>query len=365
MSSLWNNGLSLSIFGESHGPAIGVCMDNLPAGEEIDLEALQRFLARRSPGNKPGSTPRKESDEVQILSGFYQGRTTGTPLAMMIPNTNTRSGDYQNLVDHPRPGHADYTGNVRYRGYNDPRGGGHFSGRLTAPLVAAGGICAQILARRGITVGAHIASIGGVSDDLLDPVTVTAEQILSAAQKTFPVLNDEKGFAMQKQIEQARLDCDSIGGIIECVGIGLPAGIGSPMFDGLESVISALVFSIPAVKGVEFGAGFACAQMRGSSCNDAFCYASNGNVVTCTNRHGGILGGISSGMPLVIRAAIKPTPSIAQEQRTVCFSEHRNDTVAVRGRHDSCITVRAVPCVESAMLVALAGRMIAEGWLSE
>jgi chorismate synthase len=358
MSSMWNNRISISIFGESHGAAIGVVMDNLPPGEYIDLEQIAAFLKRRAPKKDKTSTPRNEKDLPQIMSGLVNNKTTGTPLCAFIQNTDTRSNDYANVSKLARPGHADYTGALRYKGFNDVRGGGHFSGRLTAPLCFAGAVCGQILERRGIYTGAHIASIHNIKDTAFNRVTVSKEDILKVREKYFPVISDKKGELMVKDIEKARECLDSVGGTIECASVNVPAGIGSPIFDGLENSIAQLIFGIPAVKALEFGAGFDCAKMTGSQNNDEFYVDAHGHVMTKTNNHGGILGGISSGMPITLKVAIKPTPSISQPQATINYSSMENDTIVIKGRHDPCIIPRAVPCVESAVNIALLSHMI-------
>lgn len=352
MSSTWGNQLKLSVFGESHGKGIGVVLDGLPAGQLIDHDELLAQMARRAPGRDATTTARKESDFPEILSGLYQNKTTGTPLCAVIRNSDTHSGDYANLNNCPRPGHADYTGNIRYNGYNDYRGGGHFSGRLTAPLTFAGAICRQILARRGISIGAHLFAVGKVRDEPLDPMGVSDAVLDRLASEPLPTLLPEAAQAMRQEIETARLDGDSVGGIVECIVTGLPAGIGSPMFDGVENRLASLLFGIPAVKGVEFGEGFGSAALRGSANNDAFVYE-QGQVRTATNHHGGILGGITSGMPLVFRVAFKPTPSIFKEQRTVDLQAHEETPLVIHGRHDPCVTVRAVPVVESVAATGL------------
>ena len=362
MSSLWNNGISVSIFGESHGKAIGVVMDNLPAGEPIDMEALAAFMVRRAPKKDLTSTQREERDLPIILSGLLDGHTTGAPLAAMIENTDQHSSDYRELMEKARPGHADYTGFLRYNGFNDVRGSGHFSGRLTAPLVFAGAVCAQMLERRGIYTAAHIASIRGVKDTPFDTVNISLVDILKLREHDFPVLDRQAELLMRTEIEKARMDCDSVGGVIEACTIGFPAGIGSPMFDGLENAISSIIFGIPAVKGLEFGAGFAAADMLGSENNDSFYIAAEGEVRTRTNHHGGILGGISSGMPISLRVAVKPTSSIGKAQETIDFIHHKDTTLTVHGRHDPCIVPRAVPVVEAAIDIALLGQLVkAEG----
>ncbi len=358
MSSFWNNRITFSIFGESHGPAIGIVIDNLPPGEYIDKEKLLQFMARRAPKKDGTTTPRGEKDLPEIMSGVLNDKTTGAPLCAMIQNTDTRSKDYSNLARLPRPGHADYTGAVRYQGFNDVRGGGHFSGRLTAPLCFAGAVCGQILERRGIYTGAHVASIHGIKDDMFHSTDVSKTDILAVREKDFPVINDAQGEKMREDILHAREGGESLGGIIECAAINVPAGIGSPMFEGLENTIAQLVFGIPAVKGIEFGAGFKVAEMVGSQDNDNFYIDDNGHVKTKTNNHGGILGGISSGMPITMNVAIKPTASISKPQETVDFRAKTNEILEIKGRHDPCIVARAVPCVEAAVNIALLSHMM-------
>ncbi|MBQ3031696.1 MAG: chorismate synthase [Anaerotignum sp.] len=353
MASDFGKKVKITIFGQSHSEAIGVVIDGLPVGEEIDLDAVQKFMERRAPGRNAYSTSRKEADLPRVVSGLFEGKTCGAPICAIIENTNTRSKDYDKLKDLPRPGHADFTAWVKYGGYNDHRGGGHFSGRLTAPLCFAGAVCKQILERKGIHVGAHILSIKGVKDIPFDAVEIDAETLQAVAEKAFPVQDDVAGEEMQAAITAAKGKGDSVGGIVECAITGLPVGVGEPMFDGLESVLAQAIFAIPAVKGVEFGAGFAVAELFGSENNDDFIYNEDGTVKTKTNNHGGSLGGISSGMPLVFRAAFKPTPSISMEQDTISISKRENDRLAVTGRHDPCIVPRAVPVVEAAAAVAI------------
>ena len=349
--SSWGNQVKISIFGESHGPAIGCVLEGLPAGETVDLEAVRLQMARRAPGQDRTSTPRKEADTPQVLSGLLHDTTTGAPLCAVIANTNTHSGDYQNLLAVPRPGHADYPAWVKYHGFHDVRGGGHFSGRLTAPLVFAGAVCRQILLRRGIVLGAHAAAVGAVEDLPLNPLPEVLQNLSGAY---FPVLSAERKDAMIREIEAARTAQDSIGGIVECGITGVPAGLGGEgMFGGVESIFSSILFGIPACKGVAFGAGFDAAKLHGSENNDAYFYDESGAVKTRTNHAGGILGGITTGMPILFRAAFKPTPSIAKEQQSIDLATRQNTTLAVRGRHDPCIVPRAVPVVESAAALAL------------
>ena len=345
MSSEFGKTLRVGVFGQSHGAAIGVCIDGLPAGERIDPDKLQAFLDRRKPGKDPLSTARKEADAPELLSGLHDGVTSGSPLVAVIYNGDQHSADYAELVDKPRPSHADYTAWVKWGGKADMRGGGHFSGRLTAPLCIAGGIAKQILERRGVYVGAHLAAVG-TEDDEAFPLFPTEELFRAVAAKPFPTLSDAAGERMRQLILQAREAQDSIGGIVECAAVGLPAGLGAPMFDGIENRLAAALFGIPAVKGVEFGAGFGSSRLHGSENNDAFRVA-NGRIVTETNRAGGILGGITTGMPLTLRVGIKPTPSIGRPQKTVSLSQMENTELTIRGRHDPCIAHRAVPVVEA------------------
>lgn len=350
MSSSYGENLRVHIFGESHGPAVGVTVEGIPAGEAVDLAELQRFLDRRAPGRNAWSTPRKEADVPEFLSGLREGKTCGTPLTAILKSANTRSGDYDALRDVPRPGHADYTAWVKYGESRDSRGGGHFSGRLTAPLCVAGGICLQLLAREGITIISRVAAIGGVRDE--------GELTASTAEKAFPTVSDLAGEAMRAAIEAARAEGDSLGGIVECAVLGLPAGLGDPMFDGMENRVAAAVFGVPAVKGIEFGAGFAAAGLRGSENNDAFS-VENGRIITKSNHCGGILGGITNGMPLTFRAAVKPTPSIARPQQSVDLNTGEIVPLTVTGRHDPCIVPRAVPCLEAAAAIAVYDALLA------
>ena len=352
MSSTFGEKIKISIFGESHGAGIGVVIDGLPAGVKIDMDAVRAQMSRRAPGKDRTATPRRESDLPRILSGLLGDVLTGAPLCALIENTNTRSGDYSNLALLPRPGHSDYTAFLRYRGSNDVRGGGHFSGRLTAPLVFAGAVCRQILEKKGVRIAAHIYNIGGVYDKHFDPVDIKDELIDRLSASSFSLIDEARETEMRAEVETARLALDSVGGSVECVVKGFPAGIGEPIFDGVEGAIAKAVFGIPAVKGIEFGAGFELSKMRGSQANDPF-RMENGRVVTETNNCGGILGGISDGMPIIFRAAIKPTPSIAQKQRTVNLSTGENAELEIKGRHDPCIVPRAVPVIEAAAAIAL------------
>ena len=350
MSSTYGEHLKLSIFGQSHGAAIGMTLDNIPAGLPVDMDTLQKFLDRRAPGKASHSTPRKEADTPEFLAGVVNGYTCGAPIAAIIRNTNTRSSDYEKLKDRPRPGHADFTADIKYGGYQDVAGGGHFSGRLTAALCIAGGLCKQWLEAQGIRIAAHITAIGGITDD---PVFLDwVHPDLSLIREDFPVINPDAGQKMQEVITAAHADGDSLGGLIECIVTGLPAGIGDPMFGGMESRIAQIVYGIPAIKGLEFGTGFVGSYMRGSENNDSFIFT-DGEVKTATNNAGGILGGITTGMPLVFQAAVKPTPSIAKEQETVSLSAKTSVKLTVNGRHDPCIVPRAVPVIEAAAAIAI------------
>lgn len=345
MTATLGEKIKLTIFGESHGPGIGCVIDGLPPGFAIDLDAVKKEMQRRAPGKSPLATARNEKDAFIIESGFFEGKTTGTPLCVLIPNSDQHSGDYSKLKNVMRPGHADYSGKVKYDGFNDYRGGGHFSGRLTAPLVFMGAIAKQILAEHGISIGAHIAAVAGVNDTPFNLLGESADTFSELAQKSFPVLDDTAGNEMQQLILAAKQSCDSVGGVIECMAINLPAGIGAPFFDSLESRLAHALFSVPAVKGIEFGKGFALVQMTGSEANDQM-YYDNGVVKTYTNNNGGITGGITNGMPVLFKAAVKPTPSIAKAQKTVDLSTESNTELVITGRHDPCIVQRAVPVIE-------------------
>ncbi|MBR1418584.1 MAG: chorismate synthase, partial [Synergistaceae bacterium] len=351
MASEFGDKVKFSIFGQSHGEAIGVVIDGLPAGEAIDLNELDKFLDRRRTGKNALSTQRREADKPIFLSGVTQRDnnliTCASPLCAVIKNSDQHSQDYAELLDKPRPGHADYTAYVKWQGNADMRGGGHFSGRLTAPICIAGGIAKQILARKNIFVGAHLAECAGVRDKNFNSVNLNNDLFNAVADKSFPVIDDEAGVKMQAEILKAREDGDSVGGIIECAVINLEAGLGEPMFDGIESRLARVLFGIPAVKGVEFGAGFIAARLKGSENNDAF-KISNNKVMTLSNNSGGILGGITNGMPVIFKAAIKPTPSISKPQQTIRLSKLEDTELIIKGRHDPCIAHRAVPVIEAA-----------------
>ena len=344
MSSSIGENIRLTLFGQSHSPAVGMTLEGIPAGKRLDMDQLSAFLARRAPGRNAWSTARKEADQPEFLSGLVDGVTCGVPLTAIIRNGDTRSGDYALLRDIPRPGHADYPAQIKYRGFQDVAGGGHFSARLTAPLCVAGGVCLQLLAAEGIRVFARILSIGDIQDqgELVSPVS----------DQEFPVVDAGRGLAMRNLIASVKAEGNSVGGIVECVVDGLPAGIGDPIFGGMENRISAIVFGIPAVKGIEFGAGFAVSRMTGAENNDAYGIR-DGRIVPLSNHCGGILGGLTVGTPLVFRAAFKPTPSIAAPQQSVRLSDLSNAELIVPGRHDPCVVPRAVPCVEAAAAIAV------------
>ncbi|MBQ8174091.1 MAG: chorismate synthase [Clostridia bacterium] len=349
MKNSFGSSVSVTLYGESHGAAVGCVLDGMAPGISVDEGYLAKQMSlRRSVSSL--STPRKEADKVRILSGVYQGKTTGTPICMMIENGNTHSADYAKTADLLRPGHADYTARIKYHGYADPNGGGHFSGRITAGLVAAGAIALTALREKGIVIGTHIAACGGVCDRPFSPDP--RAELEALADAPFAVLDEAASTAMQAKIIEARAAGDSVGGILESAVCGLPAGVGEPWFDTLESVLSHILFSIPAVKGVEFGDGFALSAMRGSEANDPF-RIENGAVVTSTNRMGGILGGISNGMPLRIRTAIKPTPSISLSQPSVNMATGENEEISVVGRHDPAIVHRARVVADSAIALVL------------
>ncbi len=349
--------LKISIFGQSHSEAIGITVDGLPAGIAIDEARLAAFMARRAPSASAFSTARREPDAPCFVSGVMNGITTGAAVTAIIYNKDRRSRDYAELYNTPRPGHADYTARVKYGGREDYRGGGAFSGRMTAPLCIAGGIAEQILRRRGIVAGSHILSVADISDDALDAVNVTADELDAIKSKPFGVINGSAGEKMLDLIARTRAEGDSVGGVIECAAVGVPVGLGGELFDGLESAIARLVFSVPAVKGFELGSGFSAAKKTGSENNDCYCF-DDGAVKTHTNNAGGILGGISSGMPIVIRAAIKPTPSIAKRQRTVNLATGEETELEIGGRHDACIVPRALPVIESCLMLAILDELL-------
>lgn len=346
MSGICGLNIKLAIYGESHGKSIGLVLDGLPPGIALDLDKISQEMARRAPGQNALSTARKETDAFEIQSGFFNGKTTGTPLCAMIKNSDQHSKDYSILADKMRPGHADYAGFVRYQGCNDYRGGGHFSGRITAPLVLAGAIAKQALAQYGIIVGAHILSIADIKEAGFNPMGMEEAVLAAVAAKKFPVVDDAIGEAMQERILSAKAELNSVGGVIETIALNLPAGIGAPYFDSVESRLSQALFSVPAVKAVEFGDGFAISAKTGAEANDELHYV-DGAVKGYSNHNGGITGGISNGMPVVFRVGIKPTPSISREQRTISLKEQADTTLTIVGRHDPCIVQRAVPVIEA------------------
>ena len=345
MSSTWGTNIELSIFGESHGKAIGIVIGNLPAGIALDIEDIQRQMKRRAPGQNKMSTARKEADEFHIMSGVIDHVTTGAPLCAMIYNSDQHSKDYSLLEECMRPGHSDYPAYVKYKGFNDVRGGGHFSGRLTAPIVFAGSIAKQILKQKGIVIGAHIQSIKDIKDDRF-PVDMNEKDMEKMLMNQYPTLNDQVFSKMQQVIEEARMNQDSVGGKIECASLNVPAGVGNPFFDSIESHLSSLLFSIPAVKSLSFGLGEEITGLYGHEANDAY-YYDEGVVKTKTNHNGGILGGISNGMPIIFTVGFKPTPSISLPQETINIKTKDNTKLEVKGRHDPCIVPRAVVVVES------------------
>lgn len=365
MASSVGHSVRLSIFGQSHSEAIGCVVEGLPAGISVDLDELQAFLARRAPGRSDTSTARREPDRPRILSGLVDGHTCGAPLSAIIENTNTRSQDYEGLRRVPRPGHADYAAYVRYGNHHDVAGGGHFSGRLTAPLCIAGGIALQALEQAlGIRVVAHIAQLGPerICDEHLNDMALDPSQVEAIGANELPCISTDAARAMHEAVLAAKSELDSVGGVIECVAYGIPAGVGDPMFDGLENRIARVAYGIPAVKGVEFGAGFGAAALLGSQNNDPY-RIEDERVVCEKNDAGGILGGISTGMPIVWRAAVKPTPSIGKRQDSVDLGSTSDADLVVHGRHDPCIVPRAVPVVEAACALALLDALVDDGAL--
>ena len=367
MATTYGNNLKISIYGGSHDPEIGIIAGGLPKGAEFDVESLLAFMKRRAPGNNKYSTARKEADKPIFLSGVLpkgediSGTATldGTALKAIIRNSNMHSGDYSNLVDIPRPSHADYPARVKFGEGVDLRGGGHFSGRLTAPMCIVGGICLQILEKMGIKIAAHVYSVKGEKDIEFDPCGVNEKDFDTLSAHEFPTLSIMAGERMQTVIENARTDGDSVGGVIECAVIGLPVGIGEHMFAGLEGRISSIIFSVPAVKAIEFGKGFESAELFGSENNDPY-FMDGGEIRTRTNNCGGISGGMSNGMPIIFRVGIKPTPSIAKEQDSVSLSRRENVKLVIKGRHDPWIVPRAVPVIEAAAAIAILDSILDE-----
>ncbi|MBQ7719881.1 MAG: chorismate synthase [Clostridia bacterium] len=358
MSYSFGRSLRVQIFGQSHGEMIGCVIDGLPAGIKLDTDEISAFMARRAPGRDANSTSRKESDVPRIVSGLFDGYTCGAPLTAIIENSDHRSSDYGKLKDTPRPNHADFPARIKYGGFADYRGGGSFSGRLTAPLCFAGAAAIQYLRMCGVDIGAHIYRIGGVTDTPFDPLGVKSETLKYISSKPFPVISVEAEEKMKAVIGKARSDLDSVGGLVECSAVGVPAGIGEPRYDGIESAIASICFGIPAVKGVEFGLGFGFGSSFGSDANDQM-RVSGGDVVFDSNNCGGVTGGISDGRPIIFRCAFKPTPSIARPQTTADLNEMKTTTLEISGRHDPCVVHRAVPAVESAAALAIADLMLA------
>lgn len=353
MSGIWKNNIGLSIFGESHGTCVGITIDGLKPGLIIDEAFIQKELDRRKPGKHPWETARKEADQLNIVSGVFNNRTTGAPLTLIIENTNTRSKDYDNIENRLRPGHADFTAKVKYKGYSDFRGGGHFSGRLTAGLVFAGAIAKSIIQSQDIEILSQIKSIGGVEDV---EMTLLNRKDWPEVNQGFPVVNEKKAHEMKSTIEAARQAGDSVGGCIRCLGFNVPAGLGDPFFESFESILSQLIFSIPGVKGLEFGSGFKLGVMKGSNANDAYYYEDE--IKTSSNHNGGILGGITNGMPIDFTVVIKPTPSISMKQKSVDFVSKEAVDLVIEGRHDPCIVPRAIPVVEGVLAIAILDRLM-------
>ena len=353
MGSTWGNQLKISVFGESHGKGVGVVIDGFPAGFACDMEYIERELARRAPGQGRLTTGRREEDKPILLSGMLENVTTGAPVCILIQNNDTHSKDYEDLRTTPRPSHSDYTGGLRYRGSNDIRGGGHFSGRLTAPVVFAGALCKDFLRKKhGIEIGSHIYSVGETADKPFDLVSTDRELLARLQREALPLIDHEVEETIKAEVEKARMELDSVGGVVECAVAGAAAGIGSPMFQNAESRIASILYSVPAVKGIEFGMGFAISGRRGSEVND--CYIKEGSEIrTKTNNNGGISGGITTGMPIIIRAAFKPTPSIAREQATLNLETGKEEQLQIHGRHDPCIAMRAPVVVEAAVAIAM------------
>lgn len=358
MSTWHGQVLNVTVFGQSHSEAIGVVVDGLPAGETIDQAQLAQFMDRRAPGKNRLSTQRKETDAIHWLSGLVNDTTCGAPLAGTIANADARSKDYRQIADLPRPSHADYPAHIKFSGNQDVRGGGAFSGRLTAPLCAAGGVAKQLLAKRHIRVAAHVLSIAEVQDRPFDPMGESEETIRDCLTRTIPVLNPEVETPMSEAVETARLSADSVGGVIECQVTGLPVGLGGELFFGIDGACAHALFGIPGVKGVAFGEGFNASTLRGSENNDPYGQTTDG-IRPLTNHAGGVLGGMTTGLPLNVTVAMKPTPSIGQVQQTVSLSTGEETSYRVPGRHDPCIVIRAVPVVEAVMALVILDRVLA------
>ena len=358
MGANFGKNYCISIFGESHGNALGINIDGIPAGTELNLDFISEEMKRRAPGKSELTTSRTEKDEFEILSGFVNGRTTGTPLAMIIRNTNQKSKDYGEIVKKPRPGHADWAGLSKYNGFNDIRGGGHFSGRITAPLVFAGAVAKQILKEKGILIAAHVKSIKDIQDRDFEEKDITQENIDRLRNMILPVLNENIVPDMEKTILKAKEEKNSVGGIVEIMITGIKAGIGDPFFESMESELSRMMFSIPAIKGIEFGAGFDIAKMTGYEANDEMYYDEKGDVKTYTNNNGGITGGITNGMPVNFKVAVKPPASIGKKQRTVNTETKKNDFLEIIGRHDPCIVPRIVVVLEAVAAIVVMDRIM-------
>ncbi len=358
MSSNWGKNFRISIFGESHGVALGINIDGIPSGTKLNLDFIEEEMRRRAPGRSALTTPRVEKDSFEILSGYFNEMTTGTPLAMIIRNTNQQSKDYTEIAKKLRPGHADYSGNTRYNGYNDIRGSGHFSGRITASLVFAGAIAKQILQQKGILIGAHIKSIKDIEDRDFDESDIKIENINKLREMVLPVLDKNVEPEMENVILEARANKDSVGGIIEVMVTGVPAGIGDPFFSSMETEIASMMFSVPSVKGIEFGAGFDISRMTGYEANDEMYFDDNGAIKSYTNNNGGIIGGITNGMPINFKVAIKPPASIEKLQKTVNIYTNKNDLLEVKGRHDPAIVPRAIVVVEAATAIVILDKIL-------
>jgi chorismate synthase len=359
MSGVWGNNIKYSIFGESHGEAIGIVITGLPVGIKLNMEFVKKEMQRRAPGSSDLVTPRKEEDNFEILSGYFEDHTTGAPLCAIIRNKNTRSGDYNNLRDAMRPGHADYSGKIKYKGFNDFRGSGHFSGRITAPLVFAGAVAKQILEAKGVRIISHVYSIYNVKDEPFNLTSIDDEVYNRLTSLQFPVINSSAAEQMRQCIIKAKENKNSVGGTVECAVLNMPPGIGDPFFDSIESTLAHLLFSVPAVKAVEFGRGFEISALEGSEANDPYTIE-DGRIKTTSNNNGGIIGGITNGMPIVFRCAIKPTASISLEQNTIDIVEMKNTTLTVEGRHDPCIVPRVLPVIEAVTAIGLLNHLADE-----
>lgn len=348
MKSQWGKNIRVSIFGESHGRGIGTLIEGLPAGMVPDNALIDDYLARRAPGKHHGiTTERKESDAVDVLSGMFDGKFTGAPVCAMIWNEDQRSRDYAKIADIPRPGHADYPAYVKFKGHHDYRGGGVFSGRLTAALVYAGALAMQLLNERDITIATHVLQLHNLRDERIDPCNPNVQQLINRRQEAFPTITAGLGKIMEQRVREASATCNSVGGVVETIVTGIPAGVGEPFFGSVESELSHMLFSIPAIKGVEFGDGFEVASAYGSEINDAY-HFDHGIIKTLTNHNGGITGGITNGMPIVFKTAVKPTPSISKQQSSVDLAENKACELVIKGRHDACIVPRILPVIEAA-----------------